>query len=530
MLSGQNQRLRPSDIRQMLEEIQRRLPERPTAVDEPFVVPERLMKSSWVSSSNISLPSKSLQEIANLMAAYLGIITPVEVRYVNTSFGTAGTYRVLGHSYRVIEVAATNSDFNVDQILATLAHESTHHYLHEHKVQVTEIMTDLTAVYLGFGELLYRGYKTVERYRSRTKVGYIQWQDVKLAVQMAVEMRGWNIPLRPCPFCKSHIRHNIEQCPHCHRILREHVERKETVPQAPPHRQKRRHITFLKDNFAYWLSKIWDHFLYIELAAMGLLVLLGLYLAHNQSLRQSSDVPLPVVTEAVKQSEDGFGSQPREYGNIFQSVGSALASNVQSVATFQGTKLDYLGRTVNEYKYDNADLDIALFQQKWDALKSEYDLLRVDLENGNVQDRTNVLNSFKTDLFFCANELWDRAYENDQIETISQLQTDLSTIIHSPPFARYLQESQLSQPAFDVLSGMTDSIGFLRTKYSLNLLERNLQTCRSNPDCSDEKQLVDHFNQLLPDYNSNINDASTMFSQFMKLVDVYLLFPGQNTL
>ena len=76
--------------------------------------------------------------------------------------------------------------YNLDVITAILSHEVMHLYLYYNGIRFSdtlsnEVLTDTAAVYFGFGEYLYRGYKVIETQLgfSYHKVGYIRPEDVR---------------------------------------------------------------------------------------------------------------------------------------------------------------------------------------------------------------------------------------------------------------------------------------------------------------------------------------------------------------
>lgn len=79
-----------------------------------------------------------------------------------------------------------HSFYDLDVITAILSHEVMHMYLyyqgiHKHDTLDNEVLTDTAAVYFGYGEYLYRGYKVIETNLglSYHKVGYIRPEDVR---------------------------------------------------------------------------------------------------------------------------------------------------------------------------------------------------------------------------------------------------------------------------------------------------------------------------------------------------------------
>lgn len=88
--------------------------------------------------------------------------------------------------------------YNLDVITAVLAHEAMHLYLYYNGIYFSdtlsnEVLTDTAAVYFGFGEYLYRGYKIIEVNLgfSYHKVGYIRPEDVQF-IQNEIRKRNEN--------------------------------------------------------------------------------------------------------------------------------------------------------------------------------------------------------------------------------------------------------------------------------------------------------------------------------------------------
>ena len=123
------------------------------------------------------------------------------MRFLHFQFNSAekvGLYKVFGDSEREIHITK-KAKFDLNQILAILIHESIHNYLDYYKIKKeveydNEILTDLTAVYLGFGKYLLNGYKTIEypilngtRY---TQIGYIKYKDIIKAMNYSALKRN----------------------------------------------------------------------------------------------------------------------------------------------------------------------------------------------------------------------------------------------------------------------------------------------------------------------------------------------------
>jgi hypothetical protein len=104
-----------------------------------------------------------------------------------------------------IEVAEDLLEFP-DCVLATLAHEISHRYLHLHGVSCgtgpafhyhNEILTDITAVFLGLGKLMLNGCTGQREFRSTSgvvthtrTVGYLDRQQLTFVYLLVCEMRN----------------------------------------------------------------------------------------------------------------------------------------------------------------------------------------------------------------------------------------------------------------------------------------------------------------------------------------------------
>lgn len=85
-----------------------------------------------------------------------------------------------------------NANLSFETVISILIHECTHYYLFSKGIKLNdriqnEILTDFTAVYLGFGEFLEKGYKEIryviyenetQRLVDSEKVGYVGYKDI----------------------------------------------------------------------------------------------------------------------------------------------------------------------------------------------------------------------------------------------------------------------------------------------------------------------------------------------------------------
>ena len=104
-----------------------------------------------------------------------------------------------------IFINADTSEENEVQLYATLAHEISHHYLFSKNIYLqnsdkNEFLTELCAIYLGFGYLLLEGYRYKREKNNRIKkVGYISSKIVFDAIIQTAYIRKQN----PQNICKN---------------------------------------------------------------------------------------------------------------------------------------------------------------------------------------------------------------------------------------------------------------------------------------------------------------------------------------
>lgn len=192
-------------LEEKIEYLRSKLPQRPTAVEGPYFPPEHLTQE--ILKTNFS--QISLQKVADHIGYFLGLLNSVKVtigietsEYMlagtdkTDSARTVGLYKVIGGNKREIQLTK-KFRFELKHIMAILAHESTHHYLYQHGIWLTdesenEVLTDIAAVYLGFGIQLFDGYQPItwdsdywenpfgSGYTTHTiKIGYISTNAVK---------------------------------------------------------------------------------------------------------------------------------------------------------------------------------------------------------------------------------------------------------------------------------------------------------------------------------------------------------------
>ena len=144
------------------------------------------------------LDDKPVTKLFNLIMDFMGL-SPKDIDFTIYRASSrrrgiiAGLYNENKHTIK-IEI---NTYTTVDNLVSIIAHECSHHFLLSNGIKIeprdaNEVLTDLTAVFLGFGDYFYRGYKTQRRLvfdgEFRTlidgdKIGYIAYGDIKYAMK-----------------------------------------------------------------------------------------------------------------------------------------------------------------------------------------------------------------------------------------------------------------------------------------------------------------------------------------------------------
>lgn len=108
-----------------------------------------------------------------------------------TGLTTAGQYSSQAGS-ATIEIQV-RPYFTGDQVIAVVCHECTHHFLAVKKIkgknaETNELLTDYATIYIGFGDLMKKGYAQVKNkidgVDKLTNVGYIHTYDIGVAMKL----------------------------------------------------------------------------------------------------------------------------------------------------------------------------------------------------------------------------------------------------------------------------------------------------------------------------------------------------------
>lgn len=175
--------------------LKRTLPKKPTRKNYQ-ISRDMLGINRKVSKTNLQ---EVLQEAADIMRTHLNINRFIKIITLSNIQG--GKFeRINDLNCIYINGEFTNQTF--DQKLAILAHEMSHYYLiYEHKIMLpnndeNELLTEINAIFVGFGLILLRGYRTFEKKKRRTihssKVGYITLSTVRKSLVKTAYLRKQN--------------------------------------------------------------------------------------------------------------------------------------------------------------------------------------------------------------------------------------------------------------------------------------------------------------------------------------------------
>lgn len=151
------------------------------------------------------------------------------------------------------------------------------------------------------------------------------------------------------------------------------------------------------------------------------------------------------------------------------------------------------------------------------------------------QDKRNeILNYYKTVYFFSADELWFRAFDNSDQTQITKITNEIRAAINDEYFNNYLKNSGELADADRLLSKIDEVSKSGKTEIEIDQLKNKIDACKIYDNCGNYNYLIDKYNKLIHEYNAGLKDRNEavkdLFSRFVDLVDVYLIFPGQTTL
>ena len=182
--------LKSKDIKKYVEYAKNNLNKKQYSVKKEYVLSQEIERRLKYSRYDDKAVEELLKDIFKYLELDYSAIT-FNIRRTSSRSRTciAGSYNIYSKSI-TLEISTYST---LEQIVAILAHESTHHLLYENKIVLkenykNEILTDITAIYLGFGKYFYKAYKDERRivfdgeYHEiidGDKLGYIGYGDAK---------------------------------------------------------------------------------------------------------------------------------------------------------------------------------------------------------------------------------------------------------------------------------------------------------------------------------------------------------------
>lgn len=181
-----NGKIRKKEIAKALEILNRKI-KRKNEYIIPKEIEKKLYKNNFDKTSILIL-------IANIMK-HLGhpnAIPGIRINHISNDKdlkpGYCETYPG-GQANITINIL---QEYDLNIIAAIVMHECMHHYLNIKRIKFedrieNEILTDTTAVYCGFGEYMYKGYKTrakTYKYENKLqKVGYLTQKEIRYIIK-----------------------------------------------------------------------------------------------------------------------------------------------------------------------------------------------------------------------------------------------------------------------------------------------------------------------------------------------------------
>lgn len=176
--------LSPRNILNHLRDIEKKLPPKAYTLYSPSV------------STVDVVPDELLRSETKRMIDFVGLNSfDAEVRYVKLEDGVGGNISLNNSSERILHINISDTyRRNWAATLSVLAHEICHKVLYVHGLYVpiesqNEVYTDLATIYVGFGELILKGYYT--RTTSGTHIlGYLTPQTYKVTYSIVQTVYG----------------------------------------------------------------------------------------------------------------------------------------------------------------------------------------------------------------------------------------------------------------------------------------------------------------------------------------------------
>lgn len=145
----------------------------------------RKFNTPYIPTGEILAGESALNLEAKKMLDYIGLghYTPI-CKFTQLQEGTAGCIEMGGNGYIANIKIDKQYQGNTTIILAILAHEVCHKLIFIHGIDfpnmqiVNEVYTDLCTLYIGFGDLIIKGYKTISNESQTTTthmLGYLKY-------------------------------------------------------------------------------------------------------------------------------------------------------------------------------------------------------------------------------------------------------------------------------------------------------------------------------------------------------------------
>lgn len=155
-------------------------------------------------SSDFGTRQNIINDLTQNICFYMGILSAPRVRLVAKEFYSgkdgqlkkdfkeqAGAYYVT-RTEQIITITYSNEkSLKFEMVAAIVTHECCHHYIHMHGIQSRivddEVLTDLTAVYLGLGFVLLHG-----SFSQEIVLGYLSKDTLHRSLKLAAKNSQWD--------------------------------------------------------------------------------------------------------------------------------------------------------------------------------------------------------------------------------------------------------------------------------------------------------------------------------------------------
>lgn len=209
-----------SDLKEELVKLHRFLPQPPTEFEGTYRVSKELKREL----RKTKMSQESLQKVVDNICYFLGEVIPPKIivsqgkpfheESIFEPSESLGLYRSQWGYEREITLVK-KLGMKRKHILAILAHECTHHYLNHHNFwddnrSRNEILTDVSACYLGLGGLLLKGYGRIQgvgrkfaNYVFGIRLGYVRRIDLLRTISISARLRENKDLATPLPLFRK---------------------------------------------------------------------------------------------------------------------------------------------------------------------------------------------------------------------------------------------------------------------------------------------------------------------------------------